>query len=209
MNASTFLSGTLQQSAQMSLVILLVALVAGMLCRRRPHWAYALWMLALLKCLTPPLWSSATSVFSWAEFLRATPAVVAPFDTHADAARAPLTAEQDRVSPANVDAERAEIAGVDVPPPKESPTWYGPWTISPQPYWQSGAWGSVSLRCAWPSRARSRAACCNGRCFLPVLIWKICHMTCPRGWACVAARALYCCPNPGAQRWSVCFILAS
>ena len=47
-----------------------VAAVVGILvrigCRRRPHLAYLLWMLVIVKCLTPPLWSSPTGVFSWA-----------------------------------------------------------------------------------------------------------------------------------------------
>ncbi len=46
-----------------------VAIVIGMLVKlvggRRPHLAYILWMVVLVKGLTPPLWSSPTSVFSW------------------------------------------------------------------------------------------------------------------------------------------------
>jgi beta-lactamase regulating signal transducer with metallopeptidase domain/predicted esterase len=42
-----------------------VALVARLCCRHRPHLAHALWLLVLIKCVTPPLWSSPTSLFSW------------------------------------------------------------------------------------------------------------------------------------------------
>ena len=42
-----------------------VALLVKLLGRRRPHLAYILWMVVLVKGLTPPLWSSPTSVFSW------------------------------------------------------------------------------------------------------------------------------------------------
>jgi bla regulator protein BlaR1 len=34
--------------------------------RQRPHLAHTLWMVVILKCLTPPLWSSPTGIFSWA-----------------------------------------------------------------------------------------------------------------------------------------------
>jgi beta-lactamase regulating signal transducer with metallopeptidase domain/predicted esterase len=43
-----------------------VGLFTRLGCRHRPHLAHALWLVVLLKCLTPPLWSSPTSVFSWA-----------------------------------------------------------------------------------------------------------------------------------------------
>jgi len=35
-------------------------------CRQRPHLAYLLWLVVLVKSLTPPIWSSPTSIFSWA-----------------------------------------------------------------------------------------------------------------------------------------------
>jgi beta-lactamase regulating signal transducer with metallopeptidase domain/protocatechuate 3,4-dioxygenase beta subunit len=42
-------------------------MLARLFCRRRPHLAYMLWILVLLKCLTPPLWSSPAGVFSLAQ----------------------------------------------------------------------------------------------------------------------------------------------
>ena len=36
-----------------------------LLAKDRPHLAHALWALVLLKCLTPPVFASPTSVFSW------------------------------------------------------------------------------------------------------------------------------------------------
>ena len=50
---------------QVTLVVLVVAVATRFACRQRPHLAYILWMVVLLKCLTPPLWSSPTGVFSW------------------------------------------------------------------------------------------------------------------------------------------------
>ncbi len=51
---------------QVTALAIVVGIVTRLVCRRRPHLAYALWMLVLLKCLTPPLWSSPTGLFSWA-----------------------------------------------------------------------------------------------------------------------------------------------
>jgi beta-lactamase regulating signal transducer with metallopeptidase domain/thiol-disulfide isomerase/thioredoxin/protocatechuate 3,4-dioxygenase beta subunit len=52
---------------QVTLLAGLVALLVRLGCRNRPHLAYVLWLVVLVKCLTPPVWSSPTSVFSWAQ----------------------------------------------------------------------------------------------------------------------------------------------
>ena len=52
---------------QVTAVVLIVAAVSATACRRRPHMAYLLWMLVVVKCLTPPLWSSPGGAFSWIE----------------------------------------------------------------------------------------------------------------------------------------------
>ncbi|MEW4528712.1 M56 family metallopeptidase [Maioricimonas sp. JC845] len=49
-------------------VTVLVVIVAGLLrltARSRPHLAYVLWLVVLLKCLVPPVWSSPSSVWNW------------------------------------------------------------------------------------------------------------------------------------------------
>jgi|GEM_PF-2276030 len=51
---------------QVAAVAVLVAVVTAIFCRRRPHLAYLLWLLVLVKAITPPLWSSPTGAFSWA-----------------------------------------------------------------------------------------------------------------------------------------------
>jgi beta-lactamase regulating signal transducer with metallopeptidase domain/predicted esterase len=43
-----------------------VGLFIRLCCRRRPHLAHVLWLVVLVKCVTPPFWSSPTSAFSWA-----------------------------------------------------------------------------------------------------------------------------------------------
>ena len=52
---------------QVTALAAVVGIVTRLCCRRRPHLAYVLWMLVVLKCLTPPLWSSPTGCFSWAQ----------------------------------------------------------------------------------------------------------------------------------------------
>ena len=52
---------------QVSLLIVVVGGIAHTVCRRRPHMAHLLWILVLVKCLTPPVWSSPLGVFSWAQ----------------------------------------------------------------------------------------------------------------------------------------------
>lgn len=54
---------------QVTALILIVRTFVAVFCKRRAHLAHVLWMLVIIKCLTPPLWSSPTSMFSW---LRAT-----------------------------------------------------------------------------------------------------------------------------------------
>ena len=53
---------------QVTALLAIVAVATRLVCRRRPHLAYMLWMLVVLKCLTPPLWSSPAGLFSWAQF---------------------------------------------------------------------------------------------------------------------------------------------
>jgi beta-lactamase regulating signal transducer with metallopeptidase domain len=66
------------QSVQLAAVVPAVALLVATLLRRRPHLAYALWLVALAKCLVPPVWSSPTGLFSWAAAERPVPAHISP-----------------------------------------------------------------------------------------------------------------------------------
>ena len=68
-----------QQLWQVTAVILVLGPLILLACRHRPHFAYIVWLVVLLKCLTPPIWSSPTGVFSWAGAERAKrAAAVAP-----------------------------------------------------------------------------------------------------------------------------------
>lgn len=53
------------QSWQVALVGSCVWIVVTTVASDRPHLAHALWALVLLKCVTPPIWTSPTSPFSW------------------------------------------------------------------------------------------------------------------------------------------------
>ena len=58
-------SWALAQLWQVSLLAVVVGLLVRVACRHRPHLAYLLWMMVVIKCLTPPVVSSPTSPFSW------------------------------------------------------------------------------------------------------------------------------------------------
>src|SRR5580692_4618489 len=64
MNTVTELAWT--QIWQTSAVALVVGAVVWAIGRRRPHLAYLLWLVVILKSLTPPIVSSPTGLFSWA-----------------------------------------------------------------------------------------------------------------------------------------------
>ncbi|HTN01104.1 MAG TPA: M56 family metallopeptidase, partial [Planctomycetaceae bacterium] len=55
----------LTQAWQLTLVILVVAMLSRRIARKRPHLAVALWLIVLAKAITPPVWSSPVGVFSW------------------------------------------------------------------------------------------------------------------------------------------------
>ena len=66
-DSNQLLSLAWSQLWQMTAVIVAVAVIVRVFCRHRPHLAYLLWMLVIVKCLTPPVWSSPSGIFSWAQ----------------------------------------------------------------------------------------------------------------------------------------------
>ena len=74
---------------QVTALIVAVGLLTRFACRRRPHLAYVLWMLVVVKCLTPPLWSSPVGVFSWAQVSERRPSEETPTETVDGAGVAP------------------------------------------------------------------------------------------------------------------------
>ena len=61
------------QAWQLTVLILAVLLATRWWTQRRPHLAYVLWLLVLLKCLTPPMWSAPSSLFCWLQTALAAP----------------------------------------------------------------------------------------------------------------------------------------
>ncbi|NQV24783.1 MAG: M56 family metallopeptidase [Rhodopirellula sp.] len=62
---SEFIPVALAQLWQVTLLILVVAAVNRWFTQRRPHLSHLLWLVVLVKCVTPPLWSSPGGVFCW------------------------------------------------------------------------------------------------------------------------------------------------
>ena len=62
---SQLMAGLVAQAWQITLLILAVAVLNCWLGKSRPHLAHALWVVVLVKCVTPPMWSSPSGVFCW------------------------------------------------------------------------------------------------------------------------------------------------
>lgn len=63
--ASEIVSVALTQLWQLTLLILTVAAVSRWLIPQRPHLSHLLWLVVLIKCVTPPLWASSGGIFCW------------------------------------------------------------------------------------------------------------------------------------------------
>jgi len=151
---------------QVTLLAIAVGLVVRLAAQRRPHLAYLLWMIVVVKCLTPPVVSSPTSLFSWAQFNRMqssaassqvneSPAAIATaashdpndFAKHAKKPRFPSTlAGTDEVGSALADAESTETASIAATPSVSSTTtaaepvnaWLRPVAIGAAIVWLTG-----------------------------------------------------------------------
>lgn len=76
---------------QVTSLILVVGGLSHKISRNRPHLAFVLWTLVIVKCLMPPIWSCPTGVFSWAQLeyqdspLSAEPTVLLVTDSDSEA----------------------------------------------------------------------------------------------------------------------------
>ena len=50
---------------QIALLVVAVVMVSKTFARNRPHLAHILWLVVLVKCVTPPIWYSPSGVFCW------------------------------------------------------------------------------------------------------------------------------------------------
>ena len=67
-----------RQTWQVTLLATAIAALVALCGRRRPHLAHALWLAMLLKCLTPPVWSSTVGLFCWLQPAESPPAAWSP-----------------------------------------------------------------------------------------------------------------------------------
>ncbi|MDX1924984.1 MAG: M56 family metallopeptidase [Pirellulaceae bacterium] len=65
MNGNLLIQLAFVQTLQITVLACIVLVLTRYMAKDRPHLAHALWALVLLKCLTPPVVASPTSVFSW------------------------------------------------------------------------------------------------------------------------------------------------
>lgn len=63
--AFEFIPIAMAQLWQVTLLILVVAALSRWLSPRRLHLSHLLWLVVLIKCVTPPLWASPGGVFCW------------------------------------------------------------------------------------------------------------------------------------------------
>ena len=69
------------QICQVTAVAIVVWIVTRILASDRPHLAHVLWMLVLIKVLTPPIWSSPASPFCWMNCLTQNSQIVTENET--------------------------------------------------------------------------------------------------------------------------------
>jgi beta-lactamase regulating signal transducer with metallopeptidase domain len=65
MNGNLLIQLAFVQTLQITVLVCIVLALTRYMAKDRPHLAHALWALVLLKCLTPPVVASPTSLFSW------------------------------------------------------------------------------------------------------------------------------------------------
>ena len=122
---------------QVTVTVVLVAVLARCCCRRRPHLAYLLWMLVIIKALTPPLVASRAGMFSW--LLRTeTPQAIAAEPAPIEFQPPPPAATIPRYVPLRPLAldEPAEPDPAPIRPPEPQPGW---------PAWLTGQLALFSL----------------------------------------------------------------
>jgi parallel beta-helix repeat protein len=114
---------------QVTAAILVLGPLIRLAFRNRPHFAYIVWFVVLLKCVTPPIWSSPTGAFSWAvaerakhEAIRAKPVAIAANnrvedgnsvkESPADAPEAMQEADEPMPTPSSFAIGAGEIAAL-------------------------------------------------------------------------------------------------
>ena len=103
---------------QVTVVVVLVAAAARWACRHRPHLAYLLWMLVVVKALTPPLVASRAGIFSWTLRSESPPIVAGAAVPPLERIAVPRSPRLDPLRMAIEEpAERRRVASVPAPEP--------------------------------------------------------------------------------------------
>ncbi len=112
------LSLLLTQTWQIAALAMIVAVVVKLAARNRPHLAHALWILVLIKCVTPPLWGHSLGVFSQMQTLIGHDSDESTFDAESIVALSVVPAEVTQ-SQKPVVVENALVPLTEFPPPQE------------------------------------------------------------------------------------------
>ena len=87
-----FLRAIVTQAWQIAVLTIIVALLVRIFAARRPQVAHWLWLIVVVKCVTPPLWGHSLGLFSQIQSV-ITDSDVQPIEPVATAAEAEITAE--------------------------------------------------------------------------------------------------------------------
>ena len=98
---------------QATAAIVAVALLTRLFCRRKPYLAYLLWMVVLIKCLTPPVLSSSFGAFGWTQTRSSAP-TESRSGPRADADAIDSAPLADARAPAPAEVAPAEVAPAEV-----------------------------------------------------------------------------------------------
>ncbi len=110
-----FLRAIVTQAWQIAVLTIIVALLVRIFAARRPQVAHWLWLIVVVKCVTPPLWGHSLGLFSQIQSV-ITDSDVQPIEPVATAAEAEITAEfspdlfADEVDVYPVDSEKVAFS---------------------------------------------------------------------------------------------------
>ena len=102
MNETSLIDVMWTMTWQVTALIGVAWLFARCLGKQHPHVAHAIWLLVLIKCITPPVWSSPSGVFCWVQTQQPSAAIPIEPASQATAIAAPVTSHGPVVSSATV-----------------------------------------------------------------------------------------------------------
>ena len=143
--SDSFVGQAWTQSWQILVVAILAAGLAWTVGRRHAHLSYLLWMVVLLKALTPPVFVSPTSVFSWSEDLGRSAPAPAVWNPPQDAAPSVPAATVPSATATTIVPGESTLHGVS-------------WGVLLAVVWSCGALLALGFRVVAHARFRRRLA---------------------------------------------------